>query len=324
VELQLSIGANPNEQDAKGLSPLMVATVAGATELMSLLLAAKADVQAADPMYCMTALHVASNAGRDHAVRLLLEHAADVSALTKSEETALHRAARRGHLPCVQALLRAGCDPLVKTRQGTSALTLADEYHSNATGYTERKHASAVVGLLLSPQAVEVPAAQRKLRGSMPEVAESVSAPSTAARPRRPASANDATKSSPRSGKQLQPSESAGLEVRAAKLEVTRLLRKLQQSQAALRKHEQASRVKHAADKRTAVATAVEASTEKLKVEHRAELLRRERQLLAANGAMPVLNTMQRSQVRFESLSVTFWFSFPFYKNPVVLVCRTR
>ena len=236
VELQLSIGANPNEQDTKGLSPLMVATVAGATELMSLLLATKADVQAADPQYGMTALHVAANAGRDHAVRLLLEHAADVSALTKSEETALHRAARRGHLACVQALLRAGCDPLGKTRHGTSALSLADEHHANAVGYRERKHAAAVVGLLLSPEGVEVTAARRKLR--VPEVARlSATArpqPPVGVRPRRPTSANDATKSSPRSGKQLQPSDdSAGLEVRRAKLENTRLLRKLQQSQAA-------------------------------------------------------------------------------------------
>ena len=236
VELQLSIGANPNEQDTKGLSPLMVATVAGATELMSLLLATKADVQAADPQYGMTALHVAANAGRNHAVRLLLEHAADVSALTKSEETALHRAARRGHLACVQALLRAGCDPLGKTRHGTSALSLADEHHANAVGYRERKHAAAVVGLLLSPEGVEVTAARRKLR--VPEVAPlSATArpqPPVGVRPRRPTSANDATKSSPRSGKQLQPSDdSAGLEVRRAKLENTRLLRKLQQSQAA-------------------------------------------------------------------------------------------
>lgn len=89
----LAHGADANDRDAGGLTPLHHATYAGKTRMMELLLAHGADVNAkvkrADPGQSSfadaTPLHMATNYSRvpgqhDEVIKLLLDHGADVNA----------------------------------------------------------------------------------------------------------------------------------------------------------------------------------------------------------------------------------------------------
>jgi ankyrin repeat protein len=80
VELLISKGANPNVARENGETPLMTAARMGDTETMKLLLARGANVNARDKKFGQTALMWA--AGRPAAVRLLVEHGADVRTVT--------------------------------------------------------------------------------------------------------------------------------------------------------------------------------------------------------------------------------------------------
>lgn len=296
AQIHLSCGASPNERDAHGLSLLMLASVRGDTAMATLLLDARADIQAVEPRFGMSALHVASNAGSEHVVRMLLEHAADVHALTSSRETAVHRAARAGHVACVRSLLRANCSAEVKTQDGSTALAVANKHG----------HSGIVDLLLLAPQAAAAaaaggfPSVQDPPSNAVAELSSEAAKPQPPAgrRTRRPASAGDTSKS-PRA-KQLaqrrQPAHPAEVEAAAARLEVSRMLRKLQLMHATLRKHEQSSRACAQTKQRKAVAAAVKQTTQRMKTAHRAELQRRENELLSSVGALPVLSDLQRSQ----------------------------
>jgi ankyrin repeat protein len=51
----------------------------------------------------------------------------DVNAADESGETALHKAARNGHVICCHVLLKRGASPGIKNKEGKSALDLAQE-----------------------------------------------------------------------------------------------------------------------------------------------------------------------------------------------------
>ena len=58
---------------------------------------------------------------------LLIFAGADVNAKNVESETPLMKAARRGSVECVQALLKRGADSTVRDNEGKSALALARE-----------------------------------------------------------------------------------------------------------------------------------------------------------------------------------------------------
>jgi ankyrin repeat protein len=80
VKLLLDKGANPNVPRENGETPLMTAARSGQPEIMRLLLARGANVNARDKKFGQTALMWA--AGHPAAVRLLVEHGADLRAVT--------------------------------------------------------------------------------------------------------------------------------------------------------------------------------------------------------------------------------------------------
>ncbi len=69
-------GANVNGTTSSGLSPLMVASGLGQACMVSLLLAAGADVRAVEPGMGNTALHKAALSGSRQVAELLLDHGA--------------------------------------------------------------------------------------------------------------------------------------------------------------------------------------------------------------------------------------------------------
>lgn len=81
VRLLLEKGADPNVARTSGETPLMTAARTGQVEIMKLLLESGADANACEKKFGQTALMWAT--GEPDAVRLLLEHKADVKTTTK-------------------------------------------------------------------------------------------------------------------------------------------------------------------------------------------------------------------------------------------------
>src|SRR5579863_2253407 len=77
------------DKDSHGQTPLHVAAYTGQTEMAELLLANKADANAADN-YGSTPLHLAARAGRRDLAELLITNKADVNARDKDGWTPLH------------------------------------------------------------------------------------------------------------------------------------------------------------------------------------------------------------------------------------------
>jgi len=92
-----------------GCSPLSVAAVFGQEAVALLLLEHGADVSALSNEE-ETPLHIAAREGREAFCLLLLEHRADLSAKTKDGWTPLHIAARHGRCAAARLLLNKGAD----------------------------------------------------------------------------------------------------------------------------------------------------------------------------------------------------------------------
>lgn len=95
-----------------------------ATAVVSVLLAAGADVNAREPGTGRTPLHEAVRPGK-RAVRLLLEYGADPNAVSISGQTPLHECSEYVALEAAEVLLQAGADPQLRDREGRSAGDLA-------------------------------------------------------------------------------------------------------------------------------------------------------------------------------------------------------
>lgn len=123
----LARGADPNERDKVGATPLMWWTVAGSERIASRLLASGADLEAKD-VQDWTALHWAAARGDPEIAKTLLIAGADWGARSKEGETALHVATRRGFLGAIEALLEAGADWRARNLKGETAEATALRY----------------------------------------------------------------------------------------------------------------------------------------------------------------------------------------------------
>ncbi|APR97800.1 ankyrin repeat domain-containing protein [Wolbachia endosymbiont of Folsomia candida] len=108
-------GADINEQDDMGNTPLYIAASAGHLTIVNALIAAGADVNNGDVLGSRpgAALHGAASNGHLEIVNILIARGADVNKGDRcgyGPETALHCAARNGHLEIVNVLIDAGAD----------------------------------------------------------------------------------------------------------------------------------------------------------------------------------------------------------------------
>uniref|UniRef100_A0A0G4I5E7 Uncharacterized protein n=1 Tax=Chromera velia CCMP2878 TaxID=1169474 RepID=A0A0G4I5E7_9ALVE len=119
-------GTNPDATDATGSTALHIASKAGREEIVVLLLSHRASAHKSNKEG-RTALHLASLRGHERIVVLLLKAGADPNARTKFGSAALHWAAARGHLGVVRALLGHGAKVDVPTceNEGTALLSAA-------------------------------------------------------------------------------------------------------------------------------------------------------------------------------------------------------
>jgi ankyrin repeat protein len=127
VAALLKLGARAEVVDGEGRTALMHASESGNLEVMAALLDGGADVNGGLPLG--TPLVVAASSGKIAAVKLLLQHHAEVDKPFRIEElegvTALMAAAIEGKEDVVRLLVQAGADLEARNSGGATALDLA-------------------------------------------------------------------------------------------------------------------------------------------------------------------------------------------------------
>jgi ankyrin repeat protein len=108
-------------RSSKDESPLMLAAIKGQLDICRQLIARDADVN--KPGW--TPLHYAATTGMTDVVQLLLANFAYIDAESPNGSTPLMMAARYGSAATVKVLLEAGADPGLKNQRGLTALDFA-------------------------------------------------------------------------------------------------------------------------------------------------------------------------------------------------------
>ena len=121
-------------------SPLMLAALAGMTDVCRRLIAKDADVNKTG----WTPLHYAAAGGHAEIVQLLLDHAAYIDAQSPNQTTPLMMAAMYGNTPTVTALLDAGADASLKNQKGMTALDFAREAGRQGAAELLERHLKAL------------------------------------------------------------------------------------------------------------------------------------------------------------------------------------
>lgn len=145
VQGALEHGADVNAMDGRGTSALRWATQREYADIVTFLLDAGADINAASYTGWTALLDACFFNDDVEMVRLLLEQGADVNHVTEMNGTALMFAALGGSLEMVKTLLEAGTDPRVAISQG-------EDRGMTALAYARSKGHHAVVELLEQAQ----------------------------------------------------------------------------------------------------------------------------------------------------------------------------
>ena len=140
----IASGANLEQQDAKGRTPLMTAAAQGHTQIATVLLDAGADVNATNPRGG-TPLMYAVVSGNPETVRILLSRGANINQAGANGWTAMMIAAAKGRKEIAQMLIDHGCNVNVRDMYGWTPLMRA--------AYEKRP---GVVGILLKHQGVDI------------------------------------------------------------------------------------------------------------------------------------------------------------------------
>lgn len=125
IELLLKSGADANAGTADGETPLMTAASTGSASAVRLLLTHGAQVNVADTWKGQTALMRAAAGNHAAVARALLDAGADVRAASKGKYTSFMFALREGAIDVARLLLNAGASPNDKAPDGTSAMVVA-------------------------------------------------------------------------------------------------------------------------------------------------------------------------------------------------------
>ena len=118
----LAAGAHLQYRDWRDYTALHWAAYRGHLAAVRLLLEHGADLTARTGPGSYTALDLAAMQGRTETVQVLIAAGSDVTAADCNGLTALHWAARHGHSAGVSVLLAGGADPCAQNRYGDTAL----------------------------------------------------------------------------------------------------------------------------------------------------------------------------------------------------------
>lgn len=118
-------GSAVNVSDNHGWSPLMYAAKKGSEDLLSILIANNADLQAHDLEFKQTPYLVACRSGQIPSMKILLKHGAKSRDVDYYNRTALHIAVEINNIDVVRFVLENDPDLPAKDRFGLSALEWA-------------------------------------------------------------------------------------------------------------------------------------------------------------------------------------------------------
>jgi ankyrin repeat protein len=169
LEYLITRGGNPNQADAKGRTPLHVASELGWAPVVSLLLRLRADPEAVDKQR-MTPLHLACEHGRLTVVQLLVssDYPSFVGARDVFANTALHLAAAGGHLAVCQLLVDQVSAPVSARRfDGKTPLHLACQAHPSPAAEDGSNPAFDETVTLLLARGADVTVVDVKGRGPL-------------------------------------------------------------------------------------------------------------------------------------------------------------
>ena len=125
VQVLIDAGANIDNKDSFGYTPLLLACMRGFHDTVMMLVQAGAELSVADTDGD-TCLILATRWGHTETVRYLVDVGqVDVDQVGLSGSTALHKAARYNHIDVVQVLIDAGADIERKDSEGRTPLLLA-------------------------------------------------------------------------------------------------------------------------------------------------------------------------------------------------------
>jgi ankyrin repeat protein len=135
-------GANPNARDRQRYDILTIAAVNDDAEMIAILLAAGANPRAVAGPYDSTALIAAAHLGHAAIVDALIAARAPIDHINNLGWTALSQAivlgnGSAGHVASVAALVRAGADVNITDRQGQRAIDHARSRAGGSGGYAE-------------------------------------------------------------------------------------------------------------------------------------------------------------------------------------------
>ena len=126
VQAELDKGAEVNGKDDGGWTTLHWAAWHDRKEIVELLIAKGADVNAkTDNQYGDTPLHKAAWGGQKEMAELLISKGADVNAKSNGGATPLHYTTWRGHKEIVELLISKGADVSAKSNGGATPLHMA-------------------------------------------------------------------------------------------------------------------------------------------------------------------------------------------------------
>ena len=120
-------GANVDEKDRRGKTPLFFAVCGGQREIVEFLLSNAADVNVKD-LDGITPLHHSASCGNLKMTELLLAKGADIDVRDKWGGTPLHGAAEDGQKETASLLIKKGADANAKNKEGRTALHEAVEW----------------------------------------------------------------------------------------------------------------------------------------------------------------------------------------------------
>jgi serine/threonine-protein phosphatase 6 regulatory ankyrin repeat subunit B len=118
---------NTQSRNTAGWTPLMIAVAEGHSMTATILLKARAKVNATNQLG-RTALMFAASYGNSEIVTMLLKQGADPDIVPNDAEgkTALMAAAKEGYQEIVGILLKSGADPNIKNKEGKTALSYSN------------------------------------------------------------------------------------------------------------------------------------------------------------------------------------------------------
>jgi ankyrin repeat protein len=123
----IEMGADVNAASKRGITPLIGAALYGHADLVALLATKTTNLdQLSEMQYKENALHVAAKKGYTAVIGALLEAGADINALEGTHSTALMYAAYNGHLEASELLIKQGSELNVRDNGGHTALYWAN------------------------------------------------------------------------------------------------------------------------------------------------------------------------------------------------------